>query len=203
MEENSKSEQTSYEIMVMLLPDLGEKQTESALDEVRELITSNGGKITHEDIWGVRDLAFKIRKQDQGFYAVFNFTMDAGNVREISAPLNINQEVMRYLITKTPAHYEFKTLEDYTKEAEEAKKAAEAAKKEEEEKKAKPVKKVSKPKEEEKVEKKVEEKVEKKAEEKEEVKESKPTKKSEDNKSKLDEVDEKLKSIIDDPDITL
>ena len=51
-----------YEIMVLLLPDLGEKATEDALNEVRNLLKEHDGEIYHEDIWGVRDLAYTIKK---------------------------------------------------------------------------------------------------------------------------------------------
>ncbi|MBL4694385.1 30S ribosomal protein S6 [Candidatus Gracilibacteria bacterium] len=197
MEETPVLETTSYEIMVMLLPDLGDGGSEKELNEVRELITSGGGKIIQEDIWGVRELAYRIKKQDRGFYAVINFEMDPSKVKAFDKPLNINQAVLRYMVTKTPKHYEFRTMEQY--EAESAANAAEeAAKKEEKEKsKSRPAKKPeAKPK---KVEKKPEvAKEEPKVEPKEEKKA--PAKVS---KAKEEEADEKLKSIIDDPDISL
>lgn len=184
----------NYEIMFILAPDLGEAGTKSELDTVRELITSNKGKIVHEDIWGIRDLAYRISKHDQGYYAVFNFQIESRSVKELDKPLNINQSVLRFLVVKTPANYQFKSLEDIeaeklpaVDEVEEAKKAAKAAaralpKPERTERRRTPEKPVK------------DEPVEEKKPKKEEKEIKKP---------KLEDLDEKLKNIINDPDISL
>lgn len=180
----------NYEIIFILAPGLGEAGTKSELDTVRELITSNKGKIVHEDIWGIRDLAYRIGKHDQGYYAVFNFKMETRSVKELDKPLNINQSVLRFLVIKTPSSYEFKTLEDFEAEklpdveSEEIKKAAKA-KSEARAERGKPVERP-------KVEKPVEVPAEKPKKEEKEIK-----------KPKLEDLDEKLKNIINDPDISL
>jgi len=213
------SEETSsakYEIMVLLVPDLGEKGTEDSLNEVRDLIKENGGEIYHEDIWGVRDLAYVIRKQERGYYAVFNFEMDPLKLHELNQPLTLQNEVLRYLVTKTAHNYELKSLEEYEEEAKKEEDELEKKKQEKEAAKDAPrkvvkkeVKKEAPKKEEPKKEvKKEAPKKEEKAEEVEETVEEEAPKEvtKEDAKEaakKLDEVDEKLKSIIDDPDISL
>lgn len=199
-----------YEIMVILSPDLGEEKTKKELDEVRELITSNGGKITFEDIWGVREFAYTIKKYDEGYYAVINFELVPKKLKELETPLNLSQKVLRYLVTKAPKNYTPITLEEYQEMAKKEDVEAEKAKNESKKGLPRPAPKTIESK---KVEPKVEAKKEKpkseevkeesKSEEvKEEPKEAVPAKeKAED--AKLDEVDEKLKSIINDPDITL
>jgi len=207
-----------YEIMLILNPEMGEEKTKHELDEIRELISSNGGKIENEDLWGVRDMAYNIKKHEKGYYAVFNLTMDALKVKEFEKPMNINQVVLRYMILRTPDKYVLKTLKEYEeerqKELEEKKKSQEEKDKEEMAKRTKtaaPTKKIIKKKEEEPAEEKEEKKTAKKVEKAEEAeeeapkKETKPEKKisTKNSKSTLEEVDKKLKSIIDDPDITL
>ncbi len=114
-------ENSKYEIMVILLPDLGEEGTKKEMDVIRSLITENGGEIFNEDIWGVRDLSYKIKKQEEGFYLVFNFSMSSLKVKNLEDPLNLNQKVLRYLILSLPKAYEIKTLASYEAEAEQAK----------------------------------------------------------------------------------
>lgn len=224
---------TKYEIMMLLLPDLGEKGTEDALDEVRKLLKEHGGEIYHEDIWGVRDLAYVMKGREQAYYAVFNFQIEPSKLDELKQPLNLQNEVLRYLITKTPHNYELKTLEEYEAEAKKDAEEMEKKKKEEENKKPAPAPAPKKTvKKEEKVEEKKEEKPEKAKEEEKVEKEEVETKEKEapvaeeapeveeevveekedsakketDAKEaarKLDEVDEKLKNIINDPDISL
>lgn len=211
--EEEISSKRKYEIMVVILPGLGEEQTKKELDTIREDITSEGGEIFFEDIWGQRDIAYKIKGEEKGFYAVFDVNMEQSKIKEVDNSLHLNQKLLRYIILKTPYDYESKTLKFYEEEAEKMRKEKEKAKQEAKEKKEKknfkplPRKKkeVATEKEVE-VEKEVKEKPVKeeseKMKEKEEVKEVKKeeTKKKESN---LEDLDKKLKSIIDDPDITL
>ncbi|MDD3861328.1 MAG: 30S ribosomal protein S6 [Candidatus Gracilibacteria bacterium] len=195
-----------YEIMLILRPDLGEEKTNSILEEVRDLISKADGKVVHEDIWGVRDLAYKIKKQSQGFYAVISFTADPAKVKTFEHHLNIHQEVIRYLVQKNPKNYEMVTLAKYEEIAKEEElkvqqEAKEKAEKAESSRPAprryeKPVKKEKPAEKEVKEEKTKAEKVEEKEEKVEKPKAKKQA-------SNLEDVDAKLKSIIDDPDIKL
>jgi len=187
--------ENQYELMVLLAPDLGEKQQEVELEEIRNSITSNKGKITYEDIWGIKDLAYVIKKHEQGFYAVFNFELEDGRaLAEMKESYNLNQAMLRYLILKIPKNYEVKTLEEYEKEAaiEEAEREKEKEEKREAPRKAAVTKKAS-------IKKVIKEPVKKK----ESTIEKTEKEKKEKAAKKLDEVDEKLKNIINDPDINL
>lgn len=186
-------DQAKYEIMFILDAELGEQKTKKEIDEIRHLITSGGGEISAEDIWGVQDFAYTIKKRDKGYYVVINFTLPSEKVKEMESHLNLNSNVIRYLIIKTRSDYTLVTLEEYkernAKEEEEERKEKEEKEKEQEKKRVKkPVKKVEKK----------AEKVEEKNEKKEAV-----TEKKKESKQDLEEVDKKLKSIIDDPDISL
>lgn len=206
--------------MVILLPDLGEEQTKKEIEDIKKNIKQSNGEISNEDLWGVRDLTYKIRKQEKGFYFILNFAINPEEIKELEKALILNPKVIRHLLLKTPKNYEIKTLSFYEEEAE---KEAEEKKIEAKEKRLKKPEKVEKkePKKEEKAEEKPkkkktikvkEEKIEEKAKkkrteevkevEKEEIPEEKPATKELEKKS-LEDIDAKLKSIIDDPDITL
>lgn len=195
-------ENSKYELMIIFLPDLGEEGMKKELDEIRDLIKELKGDIFHEDIWGVRDFAYTIKKQDRGYYVVFNLNLGPDKLKTLEETFNLNQKLLRFLLVKTPKEHEIKTLAEYL-EADEKDKAEEAKKKKEEEDKKnrpapkrKPVKKEEKEVEVKKVEEPKEEK-----EEQPEIEVKKQSKKEE--KERLEEVDEKLKNIINDPDISL
>lgn len=99
--------------MVILVPELSEKDTNNELNEIRSMITTPGGKIVNEDVWGLRDLAYTIKKHDRGFYTVINFELAPEHIKEIEKALTIQPAVIRSLIIKTPKYYEFKTLQEY------------------------------------------------------------------------------------------
>lgn len=134
MKKTHSEEVSSYELMLIFLPNLGEEASEKELVAIRELITGSGGDIYHEDIWGNQELAYTIRKNDNGFYAVLNFHLAPAHLKEMEKALNINPVVLRFLVVKTPSSYKVVTFKEYSEirakealEKEEAKKAKEEA----------------------------------------------------------------------------
>lgn len=123
-------ELSNYELIVILPPDLKDQDLKQKLDDLRAAITEEGGKILQEDIAGLKNMAYRIRRHERGFYAVFHFEHDGRKIPELEKTVRIEMGVLRHLLMKTPRHYFFKTLGEYQKEAEAA------ALKEEQEKKA-------------------------------------------------------------------
>ena len=208
---------TSYEMMLIVDPTLGDDRTREVIEELKTQIQSLGGAMTFEDFWGSRYLSYKIKKYDKGFYVVLNFNLPPTKLLELSNDLRLNQSIVRFITLKTPKNYEILTLEALEKDAEKYKRvrkedAKEGDKEERKEDKIERAPRIAKPKtievekkvevkEEVKEEPKEEVKVEVKEEVKEEIKEE--PKKKESKITDLDDVDAKLKSIMDDPDISL
>lgn len=88
-----------YELTVLIHPDL-EADLESKLDTVRELVKKNGGKITREDSWGKKRLAYQIQKQSFALYHYMELELPSEAPLVISNTLNITDGVMRYLLVK-------------------------------------------------------------------------------------------------------
>ena len=105
------SDAKKYELMVIINSDLGEEAIKKRLESLRKQITAFPGEIIHEEIWGLRDLAYPIKKHEQGYYAVVDFMADPSKIKEFDATLRLENEVLRHLIMVLPATYEPK---DYT-----------------------------------------------------------------------------------------
>lgn len=86
-----------YELTVLIHPDL-EADLEKPLTTVREIITSNGGKVVSEDNWGKKKLAYRINKEDFAVYVQFQLELPAQANMKISNVLNITDDVLRYLL---------------------------------------------------------------------------------------------------------
>jgi small subunit ribosomal protein S6 len=97
---------STYEIAVLYHPDL-EIDLEKASQKIGKIITDNKGKITGEDNWGKRKLAYKISGHEYAVYVFYLADIPAENVQKIEAALNIADEVIRFLITKV----DFKAIE--------------------------------------------------------------------------------------------
>jgi len=168
---------TKYELMLIVNPDIGGDATEKRLEKVRKLIKSQKGEVFYEDLWGIKDLAYAMKKHDAGYYAVLYFNLDEdGDLNEIDTTLRLENEILRHMIVKLPSIYEPKSFANRDEEEEPDDLFAADAEK-------KTVKKVTK--------------------EKKEVKASQkaPSKSDKKEDKSLKDVDAKLKSIIDNPDL--
>lgn len=88
-----------YEIAVLYHPDL-EIDLEKAAQKVTKIITDNGGKVTADDNWGKRKLAYKIKGNEHAVYVFYTADLPPEAVRKIENSLNITDEVIRFLITR-------------------------------------------------------------------------------------------------------
>lgn len=86
-----------YELTVLFQPDL-EVNLEPALKKVRDIVTSNKGKITSESNWGKKKLAYRISREDFAVYVYFELELPAEAAAKIASTLNITDEVLRHLL---------------------------------------------------------------------------------------------------------
>ena len=96
-----------YELIVVLNPTLSREATEACWERVKRSIQDRGGSVGHEEQWGTRRLAYRIRKVGQTFtegtYILGRFQLDAALVREIEEGLRLMEEVLRFLIVRAEA----------------------------------------------------------------------------------------------------
>lgn len=88
-----------YELTVLIHPDL-EADLETPLKKVRDIVTSAGGKITSEDNWGKKKLAYSIKGEEFAVYIYMTVELPADAPLKISNTLNITDEVIRYLLVR-------------------------------------------------------------------------------------------------------
>ena len=113
-----------YELMVILSPEIDERQVAPNLDKFLKVITNDGGSIEKVDIWGKRRLAYEIEKKTEGIYAVVNFTATSAATQELDRQLKLSEAVMRTKVLR--AEEAIALVESEGKRAEEkaARKAA-------------------------------------------------------------------------------
>ncbi|MFM7013524.1 MAG: 30S ribosomal protein S6 [Actinomycetota bacterium] len=84
-----------YEVMVILDPSVEEKTVEPSLEKFLNVIRSANGTVDSLNIWGRRRLAYEIKKQSEGIYAVINLTAPSDAVIELDRQLKLSEAVMR------------------------------------------------------------------------------------------------------------
>ena len=92
-----------YELMVILDPDLEERTIAPSLDRFLTVVTKSGGTVSTE-IWGRRRMAYEIKKQIEGIYAIIDIESEPAAVAELDRQLNLNESVLRTKLMRPEVH---------------------------------------------------------------------------------------------------
>ncbi len=101
-----------YEILFIVSNKFTDDEAKKITEKVSQVITENGGEITHSEYWGKKKLAYEIKHNAYGYYALFEFDLEGNLLAKIDQNLRLSTEVLRHqIIAKKP-----KTAEDLKKE---------------------------------------------------------------------------------------
>jgi len=92
-----------YETLLILDPRLNEEEVAALLTKVQETLKTLGGDIGKAESWGKRRLAYDMRKQREGTYAVLESKAEPATIKEFERQLKLNEQVLRYFTTRVPA----------------------------------------------------------------------------------------------------
>ena len=85
----------AYEVMVILDPSLEERTVAPSLDTYLNVVRQDGGSVENVDVWGKRRLAYEIKKNAEGIYAVVTLQAEPATVKELDRQLTLNESVLR------------------------------------------------------------------------------------------------------------
>jgi small subunit ribosomal protein S6 len=87
---------------VIARPDLTQSQVDSLLNEVSALATKNGGKINSTENWGLRPLAYRMKKHRKAHYLYLEITLGREGLVEFQRVLGLHEDILRILIVAVP-----------------------------------------------------------------------------------------------------
>ncbi|OYN99486.1 30S ribosomal protein S6 [Enemella evansiae] len=93
-----------YEVMIIVNPDVDERQVTPMLEKYLQIITKGGGTVDNFDLWGKRRLAYEIQKKPEGIYAVVDLTAKPEDVKELDRQFSINEQIMRTKVLRPELH---------------------------------------------------------------------------------------------------
>ena len=93
----------AYEVMVILDPSLEERTIEPSLDKYLNVIRKDGGTVDKVDVWGRRRLAYEVKKNAEGLYAVISLTAEPATVKEFDRQLTLNESILRTKVLRPDA----------------------------------------------------------------------------------------------------
>ena len=90
----------NYESVLIARQDLGASQINSIVEDLSNVITKEGGEVVRVDNWGLKNLAYRIKKNRKGHYVVLNIAAPASAIAEYERVMRVNEDIIRYMTIK-------------------------------------------------------------------------------------------------------
>src|SRR5215471_3081119 len=92
-----------YENVFIARQDVPATQVETLTNQFAELVAAQGGTVQKKEYWGLRSLAFRIKKNRKGHYTLLNIDAPAAAVKELERTMSINEDIIRFLTVRVDA----------------------------------------------------------------------------------------------------
>lgn len=89
-----------YESVFILTPVLSDEQAKEAVDKFSGFLKENGAKITNQENWGLKKLAYQIQKKSTGFYNLIEFEAPGDVIEKFEVQFKRDERVLRFLTVK-------------------------------------------------------------------------------------------------------
>ena len=89
-----------YEHIYLARQDVTSQQVETMTDAFKAVIEANGGKVSKVEPWGVKTLAYRIKKNRKAHFTLLNIDAPAAAVAEMERQIRINEDVLRFMTVK-------------------------------------------------------------------------------------------------------
>jgi len=86
-----------YEHVLIARPDVSPQQIDALIEDMTRLVETGGGKVGKNEYWGLRNLAYPIRKSRKGHYSLLTIEAPAPAIHELERKLRINEDVLRFM----------------------------------------------------------------------------------------------------------
>jgi small subunit ribosomal protein S6 len=93
-----------YEHVFLARQDISNQQVEALTKEFSTVIEQGGGKVAKSEYWGLKGLAFKIKKSRKAHYTLLNIDAPPAAVAEMERLMGINTDVLRFLTVRVDEH---------------------------------------------------------------------------------------------------
>jgi small subunit ribosomal protein S6 len=94
----------NYETVFILTPVLSEVQMKDAVDKFKKVLVDHKAKVTHEEDWGLKKLAYPIQHKSTGFYHLLEFTATPETISALELEYRRDEKVMRFITISLNKH---------------------------------------------------------------------------------------------------
>ena len=94
------AEKRIYEVVFIIDPATGEEDSTRLVENLQKIVTDQGGAITKSESMGRRQLAYKIGRNHEGHFMLFEIEGTGGEIAELERRMRVSDQVMRYLTVR-------------------------------------------------------------------------------------------------------
>ncbi|HWB46884.1 MAG TPA: 30S ribosomal protein S6 [Hyphomicrobiaceae bacterium] len=93
-----------YEHVFLARQDISQAQVEALTKEYSQIIEEAGGRVGKTEYWGVKSLAFKLKKNRKAHYTLMNLTASPAAIAEMERRMGLSTDVIRFLTIRVDEH---------------------------------------------------------------------------------------------------
>ena len=93
-----------YEHVFIARQDLSQSQVDTLAATATEIVEQGQGKVTKTETWGLKNLAYKIKRNRKAHFVLLNIEAPAGVVAELERQTAINEDVIRFMTVRVDEH---------------------------------------------------------------------------------------------------
>jgi small subunit ribosomal protein S6 len=86
--------------------DVTPAQVEGFVDQFKGVIEQNGGQVEKTEMWGVKSLAYRIKKNRKAHFTMFSLNAPPAAVAEMERQMRINEDILRFMTIRVDAFEE-------------------------------------------------------------------------------------------------
>jgi small subunit ribosomal protein S6 len=94
------AEKRVYEVVFIVDPDTSEEDSTRLTENLQHIVTDKGGVVTKTENMGRRQLAYRIGRQNDGIFMLFEIEGTGGEIAELERRMRVSDQVMRYLTVR-------------------------------------------------------------------------------------------------------
>jgi len=94
---------TTYEHVFIARQDVSPQQVDALVETFKGVITEGGGQVGKTEYWGLRNMAYRIRKNRKGHYVLMNIDAAPAAVKEMERQMGIHEDILRFMTLRTEA----------------------------------------------------------------------------------------------------
>ena len=95
-----------YEHVFIARQDVSAQQVEALTEEFKTVLENNGGSVAKNEYWGIKTLAYKIRKNRKGHYTLLNIDAPHAAVAEMERQMRLHDDILRFITLRVDEHEE-------------------------------------------------------------------------------------------------